>query len=295
MHRSRIARATLLAIALLAGTMAPAAAQVDENSSITVTGHGWGHGRGMSQYGALGYAIDYGWSSQQILDHYYGDTTAGSVPNSVLTVRIESASDQATVAGVDSGAMVLIDDDGDVTHIGTGRAIRLTAVGGGFAVADAPTCAGPFTERPGVLASEEVRISTATAQRSGGRATVGAGLVIEGDWDGDGADEVGTVDGTSWTIYSDGPSSPAASVLARFTMPAGVPVSGDWDGDGVDTAGVFVDGTWTLGMEPPTHRPSRMGRQATFPWSVIGMAMGTTISVSGEARTGSCRPAAEPR
>jgi len=268
MHRSRIARATLLAIALLAGTMAPAAAQVDENSSITVTGHGWGHGRGMSQYGALGYAIDYGWSSQQILDHYYGDTTAGSVPNSVLTVRIESASDQATVAGVDSGAMVLIDDDGDVTHIGTGRAIRLTAVGGGFAVADAPTCAGPFTERPGVLASEEVRISTATAQRSGGRATVGAGLVIEGDWDGDGADEVGTVDGTSWTIYSDGPSSPAASVLARFTMPAGVPVSGDWDGDGVDTAGVFVDGTWTLGNGTANSSTISYGQAGDIP--VVG-------------------------
>ncbi len=250
MHRFRVALVAFTVVSVLATTAASAAAQDDSpevETSITATGHGWGHGRGMSQYGALGYAVDFGWSSSEILDHYYGDTTSGTVANSVLTIRLESASDQPTVAAVDGGAMVFIDSDDKVTHIGTGRAIRLTAVEGGFSVADAPTCAGPFTARSEILLSEDVRISTSTAQRSGGRATVGAGAVLAGDWDGDGADEIGTADGTSWTIYTDGPSNPAAAVLATFEMPAGLAVSGDWDGDGIDTAGVFVDGTWTLG------------------------------------------------
>ena len=38
------------------------------------SGHGWGHGVGMSQYGAYGYAL-HGASFQQILAHYYPGTT----------------------------------------------------------------------------------------------------------------------------------------------------------------------------------------------------------------------------
>lgn len=268
MHRSRLALVVLIVVALLASTTSTAAAQDDAETTLTITGHGWGHGRGMSQYGALGYALDFGWSSPQILDHYYGDTTAGLVANSVLTVRIESASDQATVAGVDSGAMVLIDGNDRATHLGTGRAIRLTAVDGGFTIADAPTCAGPFTERPGVLVAEEVRISTATAQRSGGTGTVGAGVVVAGDWDGNGRDAVAVADGTSWTLYAEGPGTPAASVLTTFEMPAGVPVSGDWDGDGVDTAGVFSDGTWSLGNGTANTATVSFGQAGDVP--VVG-------------------------
>lgn len=250
MHRTRVARATLLVIALLAGSISPAAAQDGDNSpgALTVTGHGWGHGRGMSQYGALGYALNFGWTSAEILDHYYGDTTAGVVPNSVLTVRIESASDQPTVAAVDSGAVVLIDEADNVTHVGTGGALRLTAVEGGFVLADAPSCAGPFTDRSGVIDAETIRISTADApQVQSLSGTVGAGAVVMGDWDGDGDDEAATANGTTWTLYNGSVTNPAVSVRTSFEMTAGVPVSGDWDGDGVDTAGVFNDGTWLLG------------------------------------------------
>ena len=44
----------------------------------TFRGHGYGHGRGMSQWGALGYAVDHGWSGTRILDHYYRGTTTRS-------------------------------------------------------------------------------------------------------------------------------------------------------------------------------------------------------------------------
>lgn len=237
----------LTILAVLATTTGTVSSQSGDDPVIPITGHGFGHGRGMSQYGALGYAIDFGWSSDRILDHYYGNTTAGSVGNSLQTVRLESSDSQPTIAQVDSGAMVLLDDAGNVTHLGTGGAIRLTAVSGGFTVADAPTCAGPFVNRPGVLAAEQVRISTAAAQKSGGVGSVGAGTVVVGDWDGDGDDEVATANGANWTLYNGGVNNPAAEVRATFTMPEGTPVSGDWNGNGVDTAGVFNNGRWTLG------------------------------------------------
>ncbi len=47
--------------------------------SFTVRGSGWGHGVGMSQYGAYGMALD-GNSAAQILTHYYTATQVESVP-----------------------------------------------------------------------------------------------------------------------------------------------------------------------------------------------------------------------
>jgi stage II sporulation protein D len=49
------------------------------------SGHGWGHGVGMSQYGAYGYA-QHGSTYQQILAHYYPGTTLG--PAAVSTIRV---------------------------------------------------------------------------------------------------------------------------------------------------------------------------------------------------------------
>ena len=46
---------------------------------FVVSGHGWGHGIGMSQYGAYGYA-QHGWDYRRILAHYYPGTTLGAAP-----------------------------------------------------------------------------------------------------------------------------------------------------------------------------------------------------------------------
>ena len=56
-------------------------------STVNVTGQGWGHGIGMGQWGALGYALgqDNGagnWTYQQIVNHYYGPAQLGSIPAS---------------------------------------------------------------------------------------------------------------------------------------------------------------------------------------------------------------------
>ena len=52
---------------------------------LVFTGHGWGHGIGMSQWGAYGYAL-HGWSYDRILAHYYPGTTLG--PAAPTTVRV---------------------------------------------------------------------------------------------------------------------------------------------------------------------------------------------------------------
>jgi stage II sporulation protein D len=57
-------------------------------STLVITGSGEGHGVGMSQYGALGFAKR-GWSYQQILAHYYTGTTLGQeAPSTVVRVLV---------------------------------------------------------------------------------------------------------------------------------------------------------------------------------------------------------------
>jgi len=59
-------------------------------AAVAVTGHGWGHGLGMSQWGAYGYA-KHGWTYDRILGHYYSGTTLGPAPVTSVRVLIASA------------------------------------------------------------------------------------------------------------------------------------------------------------------------------------------------------------
>ncbi len=54
-------------------------------SALVISGHGWGHGLGMSQWGANGFAR-HGWTYDRILAHYYRSTTLGPAP--VARVRV---------------------------------------------------------------------------------------------------------------------------------------------------------------------------------------------------------------
>jgi stage II sporulation protein D len=76
-----------LAVSAPAGVGAPAPLKPAAVTATTfvVSGRGWGHGVGMSQYGALGYAQD-GWTYDQILGHYYTGAELG--PAAVARVRV---------------------------------------------------------------------------------------------------------------------------------------------------------------------------------------------------------------
>ena len=73
-----IRRTLLVTAALGASLLGPGVAS--GATLFTLSGHGWGHGIGMSQYGALGYA-QHGWTHQQILQHYFTGTTIGRLPS----------------------------------------------------------------------------------------------------------------------------------------------------------------------------------------------------------------------
>ncbi|HEY7717219.1 MAG TPA: SpoIID/LytB domain-containing protein [Pedococcus sp.] len=91
-RRGLAAIAALVTVA--AGGLATApAAQADEvypappGGIVTLDGHGWGHGRGMSQYGALGAALE-GRTWAQIVDFYYQGATRGSIGDPLIRVNV---------------------------------------------------------------------------------------------------------------------------------------------------------------------------------------------------------------
>jgi len=76
------------------------------------SGHGWGHGVGMSQYGAWGFAL-HGYTYQQILAHYYPGTTLGTASTNVIRVLLQSG--KKTMKLSSSVAYAVIDGSG-ATH-----------------------------------------------------------------------------------------------------------------------------------------------------------------------------------
>ncbi len=93
--RRRIPTALAL-LAALACTGGAFAASARAQVSWVVDGHGFGHGVGMSAYGAYGYAL-HGKGYKFILGHYYPGTSLGQVegPN-VVRVLLETASGDVT-------------------------------------------------------------------------------------------------------------------------------------------------------------------------------------------------------
>lgn len=78
-------------------------------TNLVIDGHGNGHGIGMSQWGAYGYAVDQGWSATQILDRYYGGTVSATVGVDVkpITVRLMSLDGTQTAVVHDRGQLVV--------------------------------------------------------------------------------------------------------------------------------------------------------------------------------------------
>lgn len=121
---------------------------------VETTGHGWGHGRGMSQYGALGYA-ELGWTSAQILDHYYGGTVGGTVPAGVtspdsaaLRVDLRTNREHATRVDIELGSIRVLDGATLIveTAADSGQAVRIDSSTTGLLVETAASCSGPWTE-----------------------------------------------------------------------------------------------------------------------------------------------------
>jgi stage II sporulation protein D len=87
-----------LAVSASAGVRAPSPTTPAAVTATTflVSGRGWGHGVGMSQYGALGYAQE-GWTHDQILGHYYTGAELGPSPVARVRVLVAEAKPSVTI------------------------------------------------------------------------------------------------------------------------------------------------------------------------------------------------------
>jgi stage II sporulation protein D len=133
----RTVRALLTAAVLLAGFTAAARA----DSTFYIRGGGDGHGIGMSQYGAYGYAL-HGADYRTILAHYY-QGTALTATNPSQTVRVLLATGRASFAGA-TGVT------GSSTHLAPTTTYTVKAAGAKLAISTAAgrtvgTFAAPLT------------------------------------------------------------------------------------------------------------------------------------------------------
>ena len=145
-----------LTVGVAPSSVAAAPGDPNEAVAIVVNGQGSGHGRGLSQYGALGWAIgrpdgiarDYTW----ILDHYYSDTVMGTAPvGQRVTVRMLSydGANQIAVIAANGNAQWSING---AVQAGSYASIVARKVSGseafdvwGFPLAGCPTTTDPLT------------------------------------------------------------------------------------------------------------------------------------------------------
>jgi SpoIID/LytB domain protein len=95
------------------------------------TGHGWGHGVGMSQWGAYGYA-QHGWTYPKILAHYYPGTKLGRT--STTSIRVLLADRQKTVRISSTVPFTVTDGSGTAHMLAAGTAPLTFSPGTGGAL-----------------------------------------------------------------------------------------------------------------------------------------------------------------
>jgi SpoIID/LytB domain protein len=134
----------LSSVLVVCSPLTPALAAGSSAPSVEISGFGYGHGRGMGQWGAYGYASMYGWSYQQILGHYYGGTTLGTLPSPEpdITVHILEFDGHNTIASSDDGGQVVATWAG-ATPVAA-PAFEVTSSGGTQSVYSGQSCAGPW-------------------------------------------------------------------------------------------------------------------------------------------------------
>jgi stage II sporulation protein D len=125
----RALTATLATLAMLA--LAAPAARAD----LVLKGHGWGHGIGLSQYGAYGYALLEGRDHAWILGHYYTGTALARSGTGAMRVLLRRSRTQRLC-----GVSAVRDARGRRVRLSERRSYRVTGVGAaGLRVVDART------------------------------------------------------------------------------------------------------------------------------------------------------------
>jgi stage II sporulation protein D len=107
--RLRTFQFALTVLAVVVCASGALAANARAQVSWVVTGHGFGHGVGMSAYGAYGYAL-HGKGYQFILGHYYPGTSLGTVEGAhVVRVLLSSTAGDVTFSEATSACRTKLD------------------------------------------------------------------------------------------------------------------------------------------------------------------------------------------
>ncbi|HWC72267.1 MAG TPA: SpoIID/LytB domain-containing protein [Actinomycetota bacterium] len=121
------------------GSPAPATPGVGRATGFRFFGSGFGHGVGMSQWGANGLAA-MGWSHKRILKHFYRSTRVGRVSDPVKKIRVGLTWDRRSVhLGARGGPVKLWIGGPGGTRVGRipgGRTWTVRAKSKGFAIRD---------------------------------------------------------------------------------------------------------------------------------------------------------------
>jgi stage II sporulation protein D len=105
--------------------LAPAPCAQASATSWVVTGHGFGHGVGMSQYGAYGYAR-HGKGYRFILSHYYSGTSIGTLRGPhVVRVLVGVVGGDVGFSGATSACGVALDRHSEYIAHRVGGTVRL--------------------------------------------------------------------------------------------------------------------------------------------------------------------------
>jgi SpoIID/LytB domain protein len=120
---------TVLVSGILVGTATTAGAAP---ADFVFSGGGFGHGVGMSQYGAQGHA-QAGESAAQITGFYYDGTTLAPVPSAPTTLRI-LLGDAPSVTVTPGAATTWQLDSGPATALASGAPLVVAASGAGLTV-----------------------------------------------------------------------------------------------------------------------------------------------------------------
>jgi len=159
-----IAVAALVAL-LAVVALAPRAEAQTSPTTMTFTGRGWGHGRGMSQWGSQGYATRSGWTYDRILGHYYGGTRMGTVGEArgigvgnieAVRVRLVAQDAKPTTVGIDTGSLKIEGNRGLAQ--GGFKAVRLTQTGTSLKVEASTSCTGGTWTLVNGGGNEEIKV-----------------------------------------------------------------------------------------------------------------------------------------
>lgn len=149
-------------LVLLATLMAQAA---PSGATVEISGFGFGHGRGMGQWGAYGYATEYGWGYRQILAHYYGGTTLGALalPEPDVTVHLVELDGHNTIATAIGGGSLVAGWTGGVPL--AAPAFEVVRNGLQQVVYSSSGCAGPWHQV--AVTAQPVDIASAAGTAGG--------------------------------------------------------------------------------------------------------------------------------